>query len=119
MRRSATTLLAAFLPLLGASAIATAVPPPAPPISGVVRSLEQPIAGALVIFYNLGDTTLTRSRSAPDGTFVLATAPVGVSCCLYFAISAARSAEVGRNFPHTFSNRLLMAASFKFCSCCT
>lgn len=78
MRRSATTLLAAFLPLLGASAIATAAPPPAPPISGVVRHLEQPIAGALVIFYNLGDTTLTRSRSAPDGTFVLATAPVGV-----------------------------------------
>jgi hypothetical protein len=78
MRRSATTILAAIVPLFGASAIATAVPPPAPPISGVVRHLEQPIAGALVIFYNLGDTTLTRSRSAPDGTFVLATAPVGV-----------------------------------------
>jgi len=44
----------------------------------VVRHLEQPIAGALVIFYNLGETTLTRSHSAPDGTFVLATAPVGV-----------------------------------------
>lgn len=78
MRRSATTLFAAILPLLGASAIATAAPPPAPPISGVVRHLEQPIAGALVIFYNLGDTTLTRSRSAPDGTFVLAAASVGV-----------------------------------------
>jgi hypothetical protein len=78
MRRSASTILAAVLPLFGASAIATAAPPPAPPISGVVRHLEQPIAGALVIFYNLGDTTLTRSRSAPDGTFVLATAPVGV-----------------------------------------
>ena len=78
MRRSASTILAAVLPLFGASAIALAAPPPAPPISGVVRHLEQPIAGALVIFYNLGDTTLTRSRSAPDGTFVLATAPVGV-----------------------------------------
>jgi hypothetical protein len=73
-----STILAAVLPLFGASAVALAAPPPAPPISGVVRHLEQPIAGALVIFYNLGDTTLTRSRSAPDGTFVLATAPVGV-----------------------------------------
>ena len=78
MRRSATTLLVAVLPLFGAGAIATAAPPAAPPISGIVRHLEQPIAGAVVIFYNLGDTTLTRSRSAPDGTFVLATAPVGV-----------------------------------------
>jgi hypothetical protein len=78
MRRSVTAFLASVLPLFGACAIALAAPPPAPPISGVVRHLEQPIAGALVIFYNLGDTTLTRSRSAPDGTFVLATAPVGV-----------------------------------------
>ncbi|HEY3171095.1 MAG TPA: carboxypeptidase-like regulatory domain-containing protein [Thermoanaerobaculia bacterium] len=78
MRRSVTAFLAAVLPLFGASGIVLASPPPAPPISGVVRHLEQPIAGALVIFYNLGDTTLTRSRSAPDGTFVLATAPVGV-----------------------------------------
>jgi hypothetical protein len=78
MRRSALPILAALLPLFGAGSTAIASPPPAPPISGVVRHLEQPIAGALVIFYNLGDTTLTRSRSAPDGTFVLATAPVGV-----------------------------------------
>src|SRR4030095_754188 len=42
------------------------------------RHLEQPIAGALVIFYNLGDTTLTRSRSATDATFVVASVPVGV-----------------------------------------
>ena len=52
--------------------------PIAPPISGIVSHLESPIAGALVIFYNLGDTSLTRSRSAPDGTFVMAAAPVGV-----------------------------------------
>ncbi len=31
-----------------------------------------------MILYNLGDTSLTRSRTAPDGTFVLASAPVGV-----------------------------------------
>ena len=52
--------------------------PPAPPISGVVRHLNAPISGALVIFYNLGDTSLTRSRTAGDGTFVLASAPIGV-----------------------------------------
>jgi hypothetical protein len=50
----------------------------APPISGIVSHLENPIGGVLVILYNLGDTSLTRSRTAPDGTFVLASAPVGV-----------------------------------------
>ena len=40
--------------------------------------MERPIAGALVIFYNLGETTLTRSRTETDGTFVVASAPVGV-----------------------------------------
>ena len=52
--------------------------PVAPPISGIVSHLESPIAGALVILYNLGDTSLTRSRTATDGTFVMAAAPVGV-----------------------------------------
>ncbi len=52
--------------------------PLAPPISGIVSHLENPIGGALVILYNLGDTSLARSRTAPDGTFVLASAPVGV-----------------------------------------
>ena len=52
--------------------------PAAPPISGIVSHLESPIAGALVILYNLGDTSLARSRTAPDGTFVMASAAVGV-----------------------------------------
>jgi hypothetical protein len=78
MRRSLTAFLAPALSLAGATGIAFASPPPSPPIAGVVRHLEQPISGALVIFYNLADTTLTRSRSATDGTFVLASAPVGV-----------------------------------------
>ena len=79
MRRSATAFFASVLPLAVAGGVALASPPPAaPPISGVVRHLEHPIAGALVIFYNLGDTTLTRSRSASDGTFVVASVPVGV-----------------------------------------
>ncbi len=52
--------------------------PAAPPISGIVSHLESPIAGALVILYNLGDTSLARSRTATDGTFVLASAAVGV-----------------------------------------
>jgi hypothetical protein len=63
--------------LFGGAALASP-PPSAPPISGIVRHLERPIAGALVVFYNLGDTSLTRSRTASDGTFVLASAPVGV-----------------------------------------
>ena len=50
----------------------------APPISGVVRSVEMPVAGALVILYNLADASLTRSRTATDGTFVVAAAPVGI-----------------------------------------
>ncbi|HEV8609250.1 MAG TPA: carboxypeptidase-like regulatory domain-containing protein [Thermoanaerobaculia bacterium] len=78
MRRSLTAFLASALSLAAATGVAFASPPPSPPIAGVVRHLEQPISGALVIFYNLGDTTLTRSRSAVDGTFVLASAPVGV-----------------------------------------
>ena len=36
------------------------------------------MSGVLVIFYNLGDSSLTRARTGSDGTFVLATAPVGV-----------------------------------------
>lgn len=79
MRKNAIAILASALSLAAVSERAFAAPPPpAPPIAGVVRHLEQPISGALVIFYNLGDTTLTRSRSASDGTFVLASAPVGV-----------------------------------------
>ncbi|HKA37511.1 MAG TPA: carboxypeptidase-like regulatory domain-containing protein [Thermoanaerobaculia bacterium] len=75
-------LLPAFLSGSWALASPTASPvlasPVAPPISGVVSHLERPIAGALVILYNLGDTSLSRSRTASDGTFVLASAPVGV-----------------------------------------
>ncbi|HEX9150361.1 MAG TPA: carboxypeptidase-like regulatory domain-containing protein [Thermoanaerobaculia bacterium] len=77
MRRS-TAFLASVATLAAVSGAALASPPPAPPISGVVRHLEQPISGALVIFYNLADTSLTRSRSAVDGTFVVASVPVGV-----------------------------------------
>ncbi len=78
LRATAHTYVVGFsLILFGGSALASP-PPPAPPISGIVRHLERPIAGALVVFYNLGDTSLTRSRTASDGTFVLASAPVGV-----------------------------------------
>lgn len=77
MRRRRPGVLTWLLPLLasGGSLLAS---PPAPPISGVVSHLEAPVASALVIFYNLGDTSLTRSRTAADGTFLLASAPVGV-----------------------------------------
>src|SRR5262249_47523612 len=65
--------------LLAASGWAFASPPPpSPPISGVVRHLEAPVSGVLVIFYNLGDSSLNRVRTSSDGTFVLASAPVGV-----------------------------------------
>ncbi len=43
-----------------------------------MRHLEVPVPGVLVIFYNLGDSSLTRLRTADDGTFVLASAPAGV-----------------------------------------
>ena len=86
MRRRPSAALALLLPvfLSGGWALAFPAPSPvlaspaAPPISGIVSHLEKPIAGALVILYNLGDTSLARSRTAPDGTFVLASAPVGV-----------------------------------------
>src|SRR5438876_2125750 len=52
--------------------------PPSPPISGVVSHLERPIAGALVVLYNLADASLSRARTASDGTFVMASASAGV-----------------------------------------
>ncbi len=86
MRRRRSAAFAWLLPVCisGGWSIAAPAPSPvlasplAPPISGIVSHLENPVAGALVILYNLGDTSLTRSRTAPDGTFVLASAPVGV-----------------------------------------
>jgi hypothetical protein len=86
MRRRPTAILAFLLPAILSGGWALAAPtaspvlasPVAPPISGIVSHLERPIAGALVILYNLGDTSLSRSRTATDGTFVLASAPVGV-----------------------------------------
>jgi hypothetical protein len=86
MRRRPTAALAFLLPAFLSGGWALASPnaspvlasPAAPPISGIVSHMERPIAGALVIVYNLGDTSLSRSRTAPDGTFVLASAPVGV-----------------------------------------
>lgn len=64
-----------LLALAGGQALAG---PPAPPISGVVRHLEAPVSGVLVIFFNLGDNSLARIRTATDGTFVLSSAPAGV-----------------------------------------
>jgi hypothetical protein len=77
-RRTIVLTLSLLATLVATAAQAFPPPPPAPPISGIVSHMERPIAGALVIFYNLGDTTLTRSRTSPDGTFVVASAPVGV-----------------------------------------
>ena len=86
MRRRRSAAFAWLLPVCisGGWALAAPAPSPvlasplAPPISGIVSHLESPIGGALVILYNLGDTSLSRSRTAVDGTFVLASAPVGV-----------------------------------------
>jgi|GEM_PF-1552043 len=76
-RRTSTAFLG--LLLTAAAGIALAAPT-APPISGVVRhgAKQAPVAGALVIAYNLGDSSLTRMKTATDGTFVLASAPAGV-----------------------------------------
>ncbi len=76
MRRRLLVLLVLFLPL--ATAGRMRAEPPAPPISGIVSHLQKPVADALVVFYNLGDTSLTRSRTASDGTFVVPSAPIGI-----------------------------------------
>lgn len=75
--RKRLALILVCVGLLGTSG-ALLANPPAPPISGVVRHLESPVSGALVIFYNLGDTSLSRSRTSGDGTFVMPSAPIGV-----------------------------------------
>jgi Carboxypeptidase regulatory-like domain len=85
LMRSRTLTVAVFLALVGSAALGDPPSPPvplastmAPPISGVVRSVEAPVAGALVVLYNVAETSLARLRTAADGTFVLASAPVGV-----------------------------------------
>lgn len=81
MERRPLPIFAFLLPILAAGGTALAAPPPpplAPPISGVVRSVQAPISGALVIFYNLADASLTRASTSADGTFVVSSAPVGV-----------------------------------------
>ncbi|HEY6050487.1 MAG TPA: hypothetical protein VIZ58_04505, partial [Thermoanaerobaculia bacterium] len=75
-RRLPYFLVLLVLPLAAPSGLTAE--PPSPPISGVVRHLQKPVADALIVFYNLGDTSLTRSRTASDGTFVVPAAPVGV-----------------------------------------
>ncbi len=77
MTRRLVSLAFSALLLSGAARVALASPP-APPISGVVRHQQAPVAGVLVIAYNLGDSSLARMRTATDGTFVLASAPAGV-----------------------------------------
>ncbi|HEX4439159.1 MAG TPA: carboxypeptidase-like regulatory domain-containing protein [Thermoanaerobaculia bacterium] len=79
MKRRNVAIALSFLLLSTASTTLFArSPEPSPPISGVVRHLESPVSGVLVILYNLSDTSMTRVRTAEDGTFVLAAAPVGV-----------------------------------------
>ncbi len=77
MRRRRIAIAIFSLLLVAAGGTGLAISPP-PPISGVVRHHEVPVPGVLVIFYNLGDSSLTRLRTAADGTFVLTSAPAGV-----------------------------------------
>jgi len=82
MRRRAP-LLSLFLTVASGGVLCASPPPPppplaGPPISGIVSHMERPIADALVVFYNLQESTLTRSHTATDGTFVMVSAPVGV-----------------------------------------
>ncbi|HKD18758.1 MAG TPA: carboxypeptidase-like regulatory domain-containing protein [Thermoanaerobaculia bacterium] len=72
------TVLTASALWLAIGGLAFATPPPAPPISGVVRHAETPLPGVLVIFFNVGDSSLARVHTASDGTFVLTAAPAGV-----------------------------------------
>ena len=69
--------------------------------------MERPISGALVVFYNLADTTLTRSRTAPDGTFVVASAPVGVYDLIgryYFVGARYRGTIIPKFIVNLFAN---------------
>jgi hypothetical protein len=72
------TSITPFALLLFAAAGIALAGPSAPPISGVVRHHQAPVAGAVVIAYNLGDSSLTKMRTAADGTFVVSSAPAGV-----------------------------------------
>ncbi len=84
MRRRHSLSIVGGLALLAPVVLGAPAPPVplasamAPPISGIVRSVETPVSGALVALYNVAETSLARLRTAPDGTFVLASAPVGV-----------------------------------------
>jgi hypothetical protein len=77
-RRNVAIALSLLMLTVASGPLLARSPESAPPISGVVRHLEAPVSGVLVILYNLGDMSLTRVRTAEDGTFVLASAPVGV-----------------------------------------
>src|SRR5215470_19034530 len=77
-RRTLPTCASLALAFFAGEVLLAAPAPVGQPISGVVRSLETPVSDALVIVYNLADSSLNRARTAPDGTFVLASAPVGV-----------------------------------------
>ena len=79
--RQRTPLLSLFLTVVSGGLLYASPPPPplaGPPISGVVSHMERPIADALVVLYNLQESTLTRSHTATDGTFLMVSAPVGV-----------------------------------------
>jgi Carboxypeptidase regulatory-like domain len=78
MKRLTVAALTASVVGLALAAAPLHAGPPAPPISGVVRHAEAPVPGVLVIFFNVGDSSLTRLRTAADGTFVLPSAPAGV-----------------------------------------
>src|SRR3954454_5535471 len=79
MKRRNVAIALSFLLLATASGTTLArTPEPAPPISGVVRHLETPVAGVLVILYNLADTSLTRVKTSEAAPSFLAPPPAGV-----------------------------------------
>ncbi len=85
MKRSRILPIAVGLALVAGTAFGAPPAPPlplasamAPPISGIVRTVQSPVAGALIVLYNVAETSLARMRTATDGTFVVASAPVGV-----------------------------------------
>jgi hypothetical protein len=85
MKRSRTLPFAVGLALIAGTAFGAPPAPPlplastlAPPISGIVRTVQSPVSGALIVLYNVAETSLARMRTATDGTFVVASAPVGV-----------------------------------------
>ncbi len=119
MKRSDILSLAVGL-LLAAIGLGEPPAPPlplastmAPPISGIVRAVQTPVSGALVVLYNVAETSLAKLRTATDGTFVVPSAPIGVYDLIAYkkGFEPALVRIVHQAAPHTVSAVEIQLAS--------